>query len=220
MSDYPWNLDVRPLTTWPAGELTPHWKRRRSQFATPMSRTLSLLTRELAFLNAQRPVMEVAIPPEQFRIDGKPRAQAIAAHPGVVLSLPTTSEGPLRYATDVFMSWQDNLRGIALGLEALRKVERYGITRRGEQYVGFKALPPGGISLSAPMTLDEAARTLVKFSGRNGDDSEDVERVIGIPSHRKTLYRLAALLHHPDKGGDPSVWAEITNANDLLEAHQ
>ena len=38
-----------------------------------------------------------------------------------------------------------NLRSIALGLKALRAVDRYGVSRRGEQYAGFRAaLTAGG----------------------------------------------------------------------------
>ena len=51
----------------------------------------------------------------------------------------------LVYATDCCDFWQHNLRSIALGLEALRAVDRYGISRRGEQYAGFRAaLTAGG----------------------------------------------------------------------------
>ncbi len=50
----------------------------------------------------------------------------------------------LVYATDACEFWQHNVRSIALGLEALRAVDRYGISRRGEQYAGFRAaLTPG-----------------------------------------------------------------------------
>ena len=45
----------------------------------------------------------------------------------------------LVYATDCCVFWQHNLRSIALGLEALRAVDRYGISRRGQQYAGFRA---------------------------------------------------------------------------------
>lgn len=45
----------------------------------------------------------------------------------------------LVYATDVCDLWQHNVRSVALGLEALRAVDRYGISRRGEQYAGFRA---------------------------------------------------------------------------------
>lgn len=43
----------------------------------------------------------------------------------------------LVYATDVCERWQHNVRSIALGLQALRAVDRYGISRRGQQYAGF-----------------------------------------------------------------------------------
>jgi hypothetical protein len=206
MTDYPWNLDVRPLTTWP-GQQTPHSERRWSPFKAGMRQTLSLLTRELGFLNAQHPVMEVAIPPEKFRIDGKPRADATATHPGVVVSLPKTNVGALRYACDAFYEWQDNLRAIALGLEALRKVERYGITKRGEQYVGFKQLPPGGIQLGAGMTQDEALSIIAEHSGdATGDDD--------LP----TLIRRAKAAAHPDRNdGDRAAWDRVERAIQVLE---
>jgi len=40
--------------------------------------------------------------------------------------------------------WRHNVRSIALGLEALRAVDRYGISRRGEQYAGFRAALASG----------------------------------------------------------------------------
>jgi hypothetical protein len=61
--------------------------------------------------------------------------------------------------------WQHNVRAIALGLEALRKVDRYGITRRGEQYAGWKALP-AGIGIGAThMTSEVATKVIIEESG-------------------------------------------------------
>jgi hypothetical protein len=103
--------------------------------------------RALRALRATEVWLEIAIEPEMFRLDGRPRAGAKASHPGVVLSFKSLALGKdLRYATDRFWSWQDNLRAVALGLEALRKVERYGIANRGEQYAGWAQLPAGGPS--------------------------------------------------------------------------
>src|SRR5690606_24676973 len=65
--------------------------------------------------------------------------QAKAAHPGVILSFDS-KVGHLSYPCDTFTSWQDNLRAVALALEALRKLDRYGVTKRGEQYRGFLAI--------------------------------------------------------------------------------
>lgn len=49
----------------------------------------------------------------------------------------------MRYRCARFRSWQENVRAIALGMEALRKVERYAITEADQQYAGFMALPRG-----------------------------------------------------------------------------
>lgn len=215
MSDYPSSLTTKPLTTWP-GTLTPAGARKRSPFSAGMRQTLDLLDRELWHLNARATVLEVALPPEKFRIDGHPRAGATAEHPGVVLSLPHTSVGPLRYACDLFWTWQDNLRAIALGLEALRKVERYGITRRGEQYAGFRALPPGGpIALSEGMDVEEASRILAEGAGFS--DPHAAPALVTDAESRLGAFRLAAKKHHPDVGGQRHAWDRIELAKRVLD---
>lgn len=219
MSDYPATLDVRPLTTWP-GALTPPGRRERALFSATLRQTLSLLDRELYQLGARRPVLEVAIDPAQFRLDGRPRAQAKAEHPGVVLSLPQTDVGPLRYATDRFLTWQDNLRAIALALEALRKVDRYGITRRGEQYAGFRALPSGATPMPPPpdpsISVDEAARILLAAAD---EDPGDAHLVADDSVRQRALYRQAAKTAHPDRGGDRAAWDRLELAKRVLDEH-
>lgn len=56
--------------------------------------------------------------------------------------LKAPGHGRLAYATDMFDSWQDNVRAIALSLEALRAVERWGVSK-GRQYTGFALLTAG-----------------------------------------------------------------------------
>jgi len=204
MTDYPSDLDVRPLTTWP-GELTPEHKRMRSPFGSPLYVTLATLRTELRQLNARRPVLEVAIPEAKFRIDGRPYADAKATHPGVVLSLPATSEGPLRYATDKFLTWQDNLRAIVLGLEALRRVERYGITRRGEQYQGFRAIESGARAIGSAPAMDEATAITVLRAAAEVELDADIEL--------RYLIRAAQARSHPDvNGGDQTAWDQVALA--------
>jgi hypothetical protein len=179
--EWPDNLRMRTISTWP-GERTSPGFRRESPFKSSLGDSLSLLDRELRALRAFDVWLEVAIPPEQFRIDGRPRAHAFASHPGVVLSFTSRTLGKdLRYATDRFWKWQDNLRAIALGLEALRKVERYGIANRGEQYAGWAQLPPGGPS------------------ARRG---EELVREHG-------SVRQALMATHPDHGGDAADFADV-----------
>lgn len=215
MSFYPDALDVRPLTTWP-GELTPAYKRQRAPFSATLGKTLKDLDREIRYLRCSHAVMEVAIPPEDFRLDGTPRAQARASHPGVVVSLPKTSVGPLRYATDTFTTWQDNLRAIALGMDALRRVDRYGITRRGEQYAGFKALPGGtGAPSEGGMTREEAAQLLAAAASW-GALTYRAADVLRDADTRREAYRMAARKAHPDAGGDRTFWDSVDQANRIL----
>lgn len=91
--------------------------------------------------------------------------------------------------TDAFPHWQDNVRAIALGLEALRKVDRYGIGKRGEQYVGWRALPAGDAG-----EVDRG-RDLIEEAG-------------GV--------RAALKCHHPDHGGDPADFSAVQAARELL----
>lgn len=139
----------RPLL-W-SGPETPA-ARRRSQYAfkAGWSDTLALLERELRHLDASRIVVEADFRERDLRIDGWPRADArIPQHPGVRVAFESR-HGPLVYATDSCAWWQHNVRSIALGLEALRAVDRYGVTRRGEQYAGWKAITAGAAPAGDP----------------------------------------------------------------------
>jgi hypothetical protein len=136
----------RPIEHWP-----PEFSRTRNfsdPFRAGYSDTLELLDRELSRLSAWRVVIQLALSESDLRRDGLPRAHAVPRHPGVIVSFDS-KHGPLRYGTDAFPHWQSNLRAIALGLEALRKVDRYGIGKRGEQYAGWKQLEAGGENLRA-----------------------------------------------------------------------
>ncbi|MEQ9335710.1 MAG: hypothetical protein RJQ03_00800, partial [Miltoncostaeaceae bacterium] len=152
-------MRARPLTTWP-GPVTPEGERVRSPFSAAWWTTLDLLRRELDHLGAETAVLELAITEADIRLDGLPRAAARAAHPGVVLSF-TSTHGPLRYAVDRFRSWQDNLRAISLGLESLRRVDRYGMTRAGEQYRGWVAIE----AEAGPADLVDRGRILIADHG-------------------------------------------------------
>lgn len=194
----------RPIDEWP-GERTKH--RQRSNFRTGWAKVQELLDRELRNLDAKAVVMLVALEPKDFRIDGQPRANARPAHPGVILSFDSKF-GPLRYACDRFDDFADNVYAIGLGLEALRKVERYGITKRGEQYKGWTQLPSGTV-MGAPMSREEAWRVLCDLADEEWSgvyDRDDVAR----------LYRVATKLHHPDHGGNGDMFRRATEARDRL----
>lgn len=132
-------ITFRLIDQWPEDtRLEGKW----SRFQASYQDTLELLDRELRHLNAKHVVIQLAIRDDQIRLDGLPRSGATPEHPGVILAFDS-AYGPLKYASGAFRGWKDNLRAIALGLESLRRVDRYGITKRGEQYTGWRALPSG-----------------------------------------------------------------------------
>ena len=216
MSDWPDNMKVGPIRDWP-GDLTRERRfapfktsefdsyRRRS---TPLSSTLELLDRELRMLSARDAEMLVAIAPADFRLDGKPRATAKAAHPGVILSFDS-KVGHLSYPCDTFTTWQDNLRAIAKALEALRMVDRYGVTKRGEQYRGFLAIeataaPAGFATAEAALTfIVEANRSMALIDELRADPAKAVRR--------------AKRMTHPDMdGGDAATFQRVSLAEAKL----
>lgn len=206
MSDWPAGVTVGPIRDWP-GALTPWWTRKTSPFGADLTTTLRQMDREVAAITettAQRHSVEllVAIPAAQFRLDGKPRARATADHPGVILSLDSV-HGHLAYPADRFVTWEANLRAIVLALEALRKVDRYGVTAHGEQYRGF-------LALEAPSKADAlesayAAVALIALS--------DVPSVRSAPTVHVSRAKRNA---HPDRGGTSEQWRVVVEAERVL----
>lgn len=208
--NYPPNMTLRPILAWPRAE-TRH--RARSNFSAPWSATLEMLDRELYYLGPGRDhakaVLQIAMREQDFRLDGMPRANAVPEHPGVILNVEST-KGPLSFPSDKFDRWQDNLRAIALGLEALRKIDRYGITPGNEQYTGWKALPQRVDHQT--WTADEAERFLRGLVF--GPDTDGLN--LGTLAQ---TYRRAKAAAHPDRnGGDRSQWDKVEHAGQVLTA--
>jgi hypothetical protein len=180
-------ITFRPLDRWP-GESTPGSDRRVAQFSASRESTMHLLGYETGRLGARAVAVQLAISEEDFRADGQPKIRAAFRHPGVVVSFDS-EHGPLRYSTDRFTTWIGNLRAIALGLEALRTVDRYGIGRGGEQYRGYRQLQTGA------------------------DDEATVERGRALIREAGSV---AAALHatHPDRGGNPTDLRSVLMARD------
>lgn len=200
-------MTVAPLREWP-GTLTP--RRRVAGFSASWSATLSLLRSELKHLGAKNTELLVAIRPDDFRLDGRPRANARQEHPGVVLSFDS-KVGRLSYAVDTFTGWQDNVRGIAKSLEALRMVDRYGVTKHGEQYRGFMAIEAN----AAPAGFATAEEAL-QFLARIIADEWEGGRVDTRLSNARALLRGAMRRTHPDTGGDAATFQRVTLAEAKL----
>jgi hypothetical protein len=213
-------ITYRPIEAWP-GPLT--IGRKTSPFDADWASTLDLLDRELNALNARNVVLQVAVTERDIRANGDVRGDARPEHPGVILSFGTPKHGALSYPCDTFEhapwkhqrpehAWRHNVRAIALGLEALRKVERYGIAPRGEQYTGWKALGAGTPMPAAKMTVEDAARFIALQAG----PQLDLKAVLEAPD---VAYRRAAKRLHPDAGGLPEVFKRLVEAKRVLDEH-
>ena len=215
------NVTFRPIVLWP-GQLTRDSQRRSTPFYARIDETWRLLEREVDHVGGAELVVQLALDEGQIRLDGKPRAGADPGHPGVIVSFESRY-GPLQYATDVFTHWHANLRAIALGLEALRKVDRYGISKRGEQYTGWKALPAGAApATNGALSLEQAARVIAINAdgavGRTEAEIAEVARyVLTDRNIREVAYRQAAKRLHPDAGGSADDFVRLQDAKRLLE---
>ncbi|QED11864.1 hypothetical protein SEA_MASHLEY_47 [Microbacterium phage Mashley] len=216
MSEWPDRLTVGPIREWPGA----HTRSRRSApfryggKPVKLTTTLSELDTELRAVAAKDAELLVAIDPAKFRRDGRPYSNAIADHPGVILSFEIPKLGRVSYPCDTFTTWEDNLRAVVLSLEALRKVDRYGTTQHREQYRGFLAIEataaPAGFA-TADAALD-FLQTIVGDQWPGGviprDRRASVARVV----------RGAQFRTHPDTGGDPAIFQRVSLAEAKLRA--
>jgi hypothetical protein len=188
----------------------PGYKSRKSAtFRVSYSARLDLLENELRAIRAQDIVIQAGFAMEQIRNDGWPRSSARPTHPAVVLTF-RTKRGIVSMPCDTYKNMEDNIYAIAKSLEALRSVDRYGVTQNGEQYRGWTALPEAGKSDSTR----KAAVTLACYAPALTADQIQADR-----GAMQEAYRMAAKKAHPDVGGARQAWDEIQQAKDTLEAH-
>lgn len=204
------SVTYRPLNgTWP-GEPTSPLYQERARFKAGWSATLDLLDRELHHIGAKNIVIQLDLNESEIRNDGMPKANARPRSPGVVLAFDSPY-GPLKYPCDQFDDWQDNARAIALALEALRKVDRYGVTKRGEQYTGWKALPA---TTHATLSVEGAAIELFNFSG------VPTREILTDREHARRALRIAVSRTHPDRNKrNRTDYDRVDAARSVLTAH-
>lgn len=123
--------------------------------------------------------------------------------------------GFLSYPCDTYTDWQANVRAIALALAALRAVDRYGVTRRAEQYKGWARLeapkPP------ATDVAVSALRTLCAIGS-----IEPALTLSLIVADKKLLtfaYQKAVFKSHPDHGGDAELFRQVQEAKAVLDRY-
>ena len=198
------DVQLEPIEQWPGKATVVH---HRSKFKADLPATQKLLDRELLHLGAKRVVLQMCITRADLRLDGSLRTGGKIRKPGVILRFDS-KHGPVTMPCDRFDDWADNVRAIALALEALRAVDRYGVTSRAEQYRGWQALPaPSPTSVEAEInSVDTAEAFLRKLVSEFAAGAINIYEAL----------RKAQMLTHPDKGGDPLDFKRVMRCEQLL----
>ena len=189
----------------PFDGLPPAWVGNSSPFSAPWRSTVSDLARELTALSAARIVLELDITEADLRLDGLPRANAKVGQESVRISFQS-KWGPLRYETGEYWHWQDNVRAVALSMRALRMVDRYGVSKRGEQYRGWRQIP---------MTTGNVEDTIVTREDALAALAEALNEEIH-PTGIEAAIRRAIRKTHPDTGGDERAFRSVIRAREVL----
>lgn len=201
-------ISYRPIERWPS-KLTED--RQFSRFDTAWNKTLTQLKSELWYLDAENVFFQIALEPHEFRNDGHPRATAKPRHPGVILTFDS-KYGPQQYPCDTFTDFKDNVRAITLSLESLRRVDRYGVTKRGEQYTGWKALGAGiEMGAASAMTVEDAAQFI--GHGNKGPWRD----LIANRDLMENCYKQRAKELHPDVGGSTMDFQKLQESKRILD---
>lgn len=169
----------RPLPAWPY----PERPKSSFPFRSGWDDALDLLETEIAAKGGTDVVIGIVCDEGQISMSGALKAGSRTAvrHPGAEVSFELPDGRRLVFHTDAYGDLRQNLRAIGKGLEALRAVDRYGITSTDEQYAGFQQLTAGGPDASRGARLVELHGSVAK----------------------------ALKVTHPDHGGDAGQFADV-----------
>lgn len=213
------DIKIKPLVTWPG---KPNSSPKRSTFRCGYKVSIGQLEDELykASFVPGSVVIEMYVEPREIRLDGQLRANARVNRPGVILRFSrktgkvlTRPDGQRSYQTqdvsypcDAFDDWQDNLRAIALSMESLRRVERYGVFKYDE-IISRLALPSAE---GRTTTREDAAAFIAQHSGFAMAD------ILTDMATKVAAYRKAATELHPDRGGSNETFLKLQECLKVL----
>lgn len=187
-------IEAYPLQ-WPAGyprtaNPTKNWKFKSPAFGKCRDEVIL----ELRRLGATNVIISSNAP---LRSDGLPYADFQRRNikdRGVAVYFKLDGQQKV-LCCDKWDNWEDNLRAISLTIEAIRGMDRWGVSDMLNQvFTGFKALPEN--------TATNAKPWWEVLGVKSNASAEEI----------KSAYRGLAKTHHPDVGGDPDRWHEISAA--------
>lgn len=189
--------EAYPLT-WPAGR--PRTKRtERSRFGVKFSTARNQIVNSIRLLGGKAMILSTNIPTKR---DGLPYAiQTQPDDTGVAVYF-TYKGKQMCFACDRWNKVEDNLRAVALTIEGLRGIARWGTGDMMEAaFTGFTALPNPDRTISWMEVLGFAAGSVVTL-----DDAE-------------SAYKRLRSAHHPDKGGSADQFNAVQQAYEQARKH-
>jgi hypothetical protein len=180
----------------PAAMLAPgQAKPKKAQVILSVAAAVDRLEYQLREIGAQSIVLSTNVEPT---LSGRPRGNA-GDPDDVGAAVYFKLNGADRVlACDKWTRVADNIAALAAHIDALRRIERYGIGDMNQAFRGYTALQPAtcewwlvlGVDRTAPLERIEAAFTKL------------------------------AKEHHPDRGGDANQMARLTEARELAKAER
>jgi hypothetical protein len=200
---------------WPHGwKRTPSHQRVVASFSTGWSRTegageqarvvrgsrqltvmdgIKRLTAELGRLGALHEVLSTNV---ETRLDGLPRSgQREPTDPGAAVYFRLKGK-PRCLACDKWTRVADNIAALAQHIDALRRIERYGVGTMEQAFAGYAALPP-----------DATADWWIVLGVRPDATDAQIE----------DAFRTKARSAHPDVGGRHEDMARLTAAREAAK---
>jgi hypothetical protein len=186
---------------WPVGrKRTESWRRDRAKFEVTFARARDNIVAEVGRLAGRYPDPQIVISTNiALRRDGLPLAsQRQPDDPGVAVYF-TYKKRQMSFACDRWQKIEHNMQAIAKTIEALRGIARWGTGDMLETaFSGFTALPPP--SATAPA------------QGRLKHWRDVFGTAVHTREQLQEVYRRLAAAHHPDRGGDAALMAELNRA--------
>lgn len=186
---------------WPAGWVrTPKHRRALAKFKSggqwiTVFKATERLQDELERLGATGATLSTNI---SLRLDGRPRSDEKPADPGVAIYFRFKGKATV-FACDKYTEVGDNIAAIAAHIDALRRIERYGVGTIEQALAGYKALP-----------ADTAAdwRAVFGFAKDSRPTKDQID----------SAYKGLARQKHPDAGGTDIEMAHLNRARDYALA--
>lgn len=165
--------------------------RTKRQVSVANTTALERLTVQIEKLGGENPVMSSNL---RLRLNGAPDLREEPSDPGVAVYFRFKNRATVM-ACDKYQRVADNIAAIAAHIDALRRIERYGIGTLEQALAGYRSLP-----------ADTAAnwRSVFGFSEHEIVTSDKLQQ----------RYRERAHIAHPDRGGTDEMMAHVNRARE------